>query len=874
MISAIGPQTVAENATLTVPFTVFTLASTGSSNLLVSAATSQDSPPGLIGSLAITGTNINRSLVITPLANMPSLVTNGNGSDIITITAIDAANKYTNSVSFPLVVTYIDQAPVIAGLSNVTTAANVTLTLPFTLTDVNYPVTNLQVSVSLSDNLGVASIKGSGSNQEVVFNPNGTVGSTVATVTASDGTVSASVNFTITTTAGVPPTISSISAQTIPENGTLAALPFTILNADLPTLNVTASANNSALVTNVVIGGTNGTNLTLTVTLMPYASGTSTVTVVASDKYGPTSSSFLLTVTPVYYPPVIQPINFVTTAANNPVTVPMLVTDPVVAISNLTYGFQVTANTGLVSTVTFSVTGSNVLATIIPATNKTGVAEITLTATDGTETVGQSFALIVNLPGPPTLGPISNVVTTANTPVNVPMVVTAGTVPLSQLTYSYQISNSNLVSSVVFNPNTYPVNGATVTASIGPALNQAGSATVTFSVSDGVNTVSQSFVLTVGGTPPTLGPIANVTTPANTPVQVPMVVTPGTVPLGQLKFSYQVSNSNLVSGIVFNTNAFFVNGVTVTASIVPASNQAGSATVTFSVGDGASTVSQSFTLTVQATAPTLGPIANVTTPANTPVQVPMVVTPGTIPLAQLKFSYQVSNSNLVSGIVFNTNAFFVNGVNVTASIVPVSNQGGAATVTFSVSDGLSTVSQSFVLSVLSTGPSFSPIASPVTTLVNTPVLVPMVVTPGTIPLGQLSFTYQVSNSNLVSSIVFNTNAYPVGGATVTATIAPASTPGTATVTFNVSDGITTVSQSFQLVVYSPTGPTLGFKLVGKVLKITFTGVPSATYIIQGSSDLKTWTQLGSPITADASGNVEYDATVLGTGEQFIRAQLQ
>ena len=876
MISAIGPQTVPENGTLTIPFTVLSL-QTGSSNLLLSAATSQDNPSGLIASVAITGTNVNRNLVITPAANMPSLVTNGNGSDLITLTAIDVTNKYTNTLSFPLVVTYIDQAPVIVGLSNVTTAANVPLTAPFTVSDVNYPVTNLQLSVSLSTNLGAASIKGSGGNQEVVFDPNGTVGSAVATVTASDGTVSASVNFTITTTGGVPPTISAIPAQTIGENGTLPPLAFTVLNADLPTLSVTASANNPALVPSVVVGGTNGTNYTLTVSLAPNASGTSTVTVVASDQYGPSSSSFLLTVTPVYIPPVIQPIILVTTTANTPVTVPMLVTDPVVALSNLTYGFLVTANTGLVSTATFNVTGSNVLATIFPTTNKTGTAVMSFTASDGISTAAVSFAFIVNPPGPPSLGLISNVVTAANTPVPVPMVVTPGTVPLGQLTYSYQVSNSNLVSSIVFNTNAFPVRGATVTASINPAPNQAGSATVTIYVSDGVDTVSQSFLLTVLGTPPTLGPIANVSTPANTPVPVPMVVTPGTVPLAQLTFSYQVSNSNLVSSIVFNTNAFVVNGTNVTASIDPANNQAGTATVTFSVSDGGTTVSQSFTLTVQATPPTLAPIANVTTPVNIPVPVPMVVTPGTIPLGQLTFSYTVSNSNLVSGIVFNTNVFIPpSGATVTASIVPANNQGGAATVTFNVSDGLTTVSQSFVLSVLSTGPSFLPIASPVTTLANTPVQVPMVVTPGTVPLAQLSFSYQISNSNLVSGIVFNTNIFiPPSGATVTASIAPASNQaGSANVTFNVSDGITTVSQSFELVVTSSSGPTLGFVLVGKVLKITFTGVPNASYIIQGSSDLKTWTQLGSPITAGAGGQVEYDATVNGSGDEYFRALFQ
>ncbi len=55
----------------------------------------------------------------------------------------------------------------------------------------------------------------------------------------------------------------------------------------------------------------------------------------------------------------------------------------------------------------------------------------------------------------------------------------------------------------------------------------------------------------------------------------------------------------------------------------------------------------------------------------------------------------------------------------------------------------------------------------------------------------------------------------------------------------------------------PTIVTLVPTLVGKVLKITFTGVPNASYVIQSSSDLKTWNPVGAAITADSNGKVEY-----------------
>ena len=74
------------------------------------------------------------------------------------------------------------------------------------------------------------------------------------------------------------------------------------------------------------------------------------------------------------------------------------------------------------------------------------------------------------------------------------------------------------------------------------------------------------------------------------------------------------------------------------------------------------------------------------------------------------------------------------------------------------------------------------------------------------------------------------------------------------------------------------GPTLGVglsgtTLTGKVLTITFKGLPNSTYVIQGSSNLTSWTQAGS-ITTDANGNGQYSATVNGTGAQYFRALFQ
>jgi len=535
------------------------------------------------------------------------------------------------------------------------------------------------------------------------------------------------------------------------------------------------------------------------------------------------------------------------------VRVPLVVTDPVMAISNLTYSFEV-SNTGLVSGVTFTVSETNVLATIIPAPNQIGAAKLTLIANDGVSSVGQSFTLIVNPPPTPSFAAIPDQTTRRNQPVIIPLAVADSVMALSDLNYSATFSNSNLVSGV-----TFAVGASNVTATVNLVTNAYGTCVVTLSVNDGFDTVSQSFALSVLLTPPVLGPIADAVTTANTPVTVPLNVTSADTPLSQLAFSYKVSNSNLVASVTFA-----LKDSSVYAAIIPASNHVGTAAVTIYVSDGVNTASQSFAFIVNnPTGPTLGPIADQRTPKNTPITLLLVVTDPVTPLANLTFSASSSSPSLVESILVNNN-----GLSASATITLVTNAYGAALVTISVSDGFTTASRSFALLVLPTPPTLGPIAD-VITIAGGTVNVPLdVVSPDT-ALSELTFVGSSTNSDLVSGVSFATV-----GSTVTATVnLVPNKVGKASVQIQVSDGYATSSRSFAVNIVPPVGPTLHFALVGKVLKITFTGVPNASYIVQSSSDLKNWTAVGPAITADSNGNVEYDATVSGL-RLYFRALFQ
>jgi len=985
-ISSIGYQQINENATtpLTVSFTVGSPGLPSGDNIQVSAQVTGSTPQGLI-TLGTPATTDDRhfTLQIAPVANMPSTQQTGNGTASVTITATDISQSpnLVNTVTFPVTVVWQPVAPVISGLpsTTLTIPANQSASGTFTASTTDAGPVVFSASVSQKgDPIGTVALAPNAVNPWTwQFTPtgNGAIGQTKVAVTVYYSTTSTTATFTIATTAGVAPTIIGLTNELIVLENTVGKAFFNASNLSLASVtNFIATNDNPKLIAGVQVSST-ATGYEADVSLVPYqnnqTAGPANVYLAVVDQFGTPNVVVLpVTVIPVAYPPAIAPISDQYVEVGTPsVRVPFTVTDPAVPVSSLTYTGWV-SNPGLVSgPITFASSGSSTYtATINLAANQAGASTVTFQASDGQNTAAQAFALVVTNPPPVAIAPIGNTNTTAGSSVTVPFVVTSAVTPVGQLKFSYELSNSNLVSAVAINTERFPVNGANATAQIftvnnqfgsclvtiyvtdgfstaqqsfavnvpelppvfsaigdtntaagsqitvpldvtptsvpisgltfsyklsnsnlvsavainavrfpvtgGPtataqiftANNQSGTCVITIYVTDGVNTVQQSFALTVPETPPVFGAIADTNAPVNTPsVVVPLNVTPTVVPMSGLTFGYKLSNSNLVSSVLINTVRFPVNGATATAQIFPVSNQVGSCTITIYVSDGVNTVVQTFNFTVTSpVGPTLGAIADQTTPKNTPISVALVVTDPVTPLANLQFSTRSSNAKLVqSAIVVN------NGTNATLAINLVTNAYGAAVITVSVTDTFTTSSQSFALLVLPTPPSLAPITSPVNAIVGSPVNVTLNVSSPDTALSQLTFAGSSTNTTLVSGVSFSTSGTNV---TATVNLVPNAT-GVATVQIEVSDGYSTSAQSFALNVVPAVGPKLGATLSGKVLKITFTGVPNASYIIQGSSDLKTWTQVGT-ITTDANGKGEYDATVSGSGDQYFRALFQ
>jgi hypothetical protein len=287
--------------------------------------------------------------------------------------------------------------------------------IPFTIGDAETNANELVVT-GASSNTGVVPnanivFGGNGSNRTVTITPTPAVtANTTITITVSDGQSSVFTSFTLTVGNANAPGISAIPNQNTPPNTAVGPISFVIgdVETSAASLTLLGSSTNSTLVpdANIVFDGS-GSNRTVTVTPAVSQSGVTLVTVFVSDGELTNSTSFTLTVGAANTPPTISdvanqsipqdttlgPINFTVGDAETPagsLTVTRTSSNPVLLP---------------VSAIDLGGAGANRTVTITPATAQTGTSTITLTVSDGDLTASDSFVLTVNVTNPPTGNP-------------------------------------------------------------------------------------------------------------------------------------------------------------------------------------------------------------------------------------------------------------------------------------------------------------------------------------------------------------------------------------------------------------------------------------------------------------------------------------
>jgi len=710
-LQAISNRAISEDGSLgPIAFTVGDV-ETPLDSLVLAAFSSNPAvvPPA---NILFSGSGANRFLTVSPAPN-------ASGSVTITRTLTDGAGSVVSN-AFVLTISAVNDAPTISDVaSQLINEDSVLGPLAFAIGDVETVASGLTLSAASSNPALIpnANIQfgGSGSSRTVRIVPaTNQSGSATITLTVSDGMATATDTFVVTVNAvNDAPTISDIGNRTILEDSSTPAIIFSVGDVETPlaALTLSMTSSNPGLVpngsTNAVFAGS-GAGRSLVVTPAPNQFGVATITILVTDTNGAVASdAFVLTVAPVNDAPTLDVLA--------PLALQEDAGPQIVRLSGISAGAPNETNTlsitakssnpalipspGAIAHVGAATTNSF---TITPAANLSGSATITVDVNDGmgsNNIVVRSFVVTVAAVNdlPTIAGLTDRTIDEDGTTGALPFVVGDVESTPGSLVVSGASSNTNLVpvSSIVFGGS-----GSNRTVSVTPAPDRFGSATITVLVRDASATNSSTFLLTVNSVNdlPTISSIANRTVNEDVPTNVSFTIGDKESGAGSLIVSASSSNPLLIPAFSFDGT-----GSNRTVNLRPATNQSGSANITVTVrdGDGGSN-STTFALSVLPVndLPTLDVIADVTIDEDSPLQSIVLTGISAGPPNEAQ-PVTVSVVSVSANILTNVVASYGSG-NSTGRVefLPVQNASGTALVTVRVSDGISTNSSSFTVTVL------------------------------------------------------------------------------------------------------------------------------------------------------------------------------
>ncbi|MDB2426140.1 cadherin-like domain-containing protein, partial [bacterium] len=715
-ISDVTDKSTNEDTAMTqASFTIGDVESTVLCNADVSATSSNTT---LVPNGNITiggGATTNCTVDITPAANQ-------NGTATITLTVDDGVA--TTDHTFVLTVNAVNDPPTITNVTDKSTNEDTASgAINFTIADVDDTVTcstlvsTSSSNVTLVPNGNIALSGGATQSCSVNITPAANQnGTSTITLIVNDGTnPDVSDTFVLTVNAvDDAPTISDVTDKSTNEDTAMAQASFTIGDIDSTVLcnaDVTASSSNTTLVPNgnITIGGGATTSCTVDITPAASENGTATITLTVDDGTTTTDDTFILTVNAVNNAPTISDVTDKSTNEDTAMTQASFTIadsdDTVLCNADVT---ATSSNTTVVPNGNITIGGGatqSCTVDITPAANESGTSTITLTVNDGTNPdVSDTFVLTVNAQNDgPTISDVTDKSTNEDTAMTQAS-FTIGDIDNTVLCNA-DVTASSSNTTVVPNGNITIGGGATTncTVDITPAANQNGTATITLTVDDGTTTTDDTFVLTVNSVndAPTISDITNQSTSedtAKTGIAFTIDDADHAVTCGA-----DVTASSSNTTLVPNGN-ITINGAgtkSCSLDITPASNEAGTSTITVTVSDGTDNAQDTFVLTVNAVNdnPTISDVASTSTDEDT-AMTQASFTIGDVDNTVL-CNADVTASSSNTTVVPNGNITIGGGAtqSCTVDITPAADQNGSATITLTVNDGTNSTNDVFTLTV-------------------------------------------------------------------------------------------------------------------------------------------------------------------------------
>lgn len=498
-------------------------------------------------------------------------------------------------VTVTVVVTPVNDAPVVSAISDVEFAEDGMSTVSFTVGDVETALNALVVTATSSHTSVVtATLGGAGAGRTVMLSgaPDA-FGTSTVTVSVSDGVATTTRTFVVVVTpVNDAPTLSELGDVTLSEDGS-TTVPFAVGDVDDATLEVSASVLPTDVVSVSVVGS--GAERSLVLTGRPDAHGEAVVTVSVTDGTSTVTRTFGVMVTPVNDAPVAL-------------------------------GEQVVVDEG--ATASAIIGGGSLLANDIDADGDTLMVEVvthpehgslslsmdgTFAYThDGSETTSDTFTYRV---GDGALWSNTVSVQIAVTPINDaptlsaiadqawsedgasgPLAFAVGDADSGALVVTARSCDESLIPAggLVLSGD-----GETRSLTIVSAPDTHGEATITVSVSDGEHTASRTFVVTVNpvNDAPTLSAIADQAGLEDGVVSVELEVADRDTALGDLVVSATSSDPSLVPSLAVSAGP---HPTLRTLTLGLGQDRHGAATITVVVSDGEHTAARTFGLSVAA----------------------------------------------------------------------------------------------------------------------------------------------------------------------------------------------------------------------------------------------------------------------------------
>jgi len=837
---------------------------------------------------------VNATSVYTTVSLILTPVFEQFGSTTVWITVTDPHGMQ-DTQSFTLNVLEINDPPTITNIGNQTINEDAeSAPIYFTVTDIEGDQLHIEVFddaldlfPSNADNITLSNENG-GTTWQLTTDSNSDLltlllrpdsnrsGTSNLTVTVSDGEKMVHTNFTMTVVAqNDRPNISNIANQSIDEDTQSQAIVFNVFDPDAAHISIAVTSGNQTLIPSDTqhitlaneLGNTSYTLTTdsvfvpLTLYVMPTTnlSGTSVITITATDGELSSSRAFTMTVLSVNDPPIISAIENQTTLEDTPISdIDFTVND----IDTSTLSIEILSNSPDIipsdpAHITLYNASGETAYTLLahpldrlwlalrPAKNATGIAEIIVKVTGGSTYATTSFMLtVIPINDAPVLSKIENQYTLEDTPLTIPF--DAIDYDADPLTLTIATGNELLIPSdnrhLLFQSahghysNTFLTvpGGEAISLTVLPLLNQSGKTTITITASDGIAQVSQAFIMSITGVNdiPILSTFKNQTVFEDTATH-PIAFTVLDADYDALTISVASANALLIpsdTNHITLRNATGDHSYTLTCQtgedlhlvLQPSLNSFGSTTISITVTDGTLFSSQSFPMTVIPVndAPIVSPIPNMTIDEDTvsPKILFSVADPESDPFT---IEIQSNNEDLIAT---HTRHITLQGKTggdsytlatsngpLTLTLHPNLNQIGTSEILIHSTDGKDRSSQSFILTVTEINDlpviSFIPDQATIEDTQSAPILFKITDVDAT----RLSISIHSGNENLLPINADHiTLCNASGGNTYTLltheknnnlilTVLPASNQtDDILITVQVSDTYSTVSQSFAL----------------------------------------------------------------------------